>query len=341
MSIVYAIIVFGILIFIHELGHFLTAKAFGVKINEFSLGMGPKLLSKTRGDTAYSLRLLPIGGFVSMEGEDEPSGDPTAFNNKPVWQRIIIVCAGAAMNLILGFLIMLIIVASSKAVASTTVAEFRKGSTSDQTGLQAGDQILKMDQDKVHIYMDVVFALTLSDGEPMDILVKRDGEKVLLKDVQFPTSEVEGITTSNLDFYFTAADKNVGTVLYNAFYESTAMVKMVWKSFVGLVTGHYGLQQLSGPVGTTSAIGEAASAGLYSFLFLMGFISINLGVVNLFPLPALDGGRLLFLLIELVRRKPINAKYEGYVHFAGFILLMGLMIVVTFSDLCKLFGFGA
>ncbi len=338
MSIVYAIIVFGILIFIHELGHFLCAKAFKVKVNEFSLGMGPKLLSRTKGETAYSLRLLPIGGFVSMEGEDEPSGDPTAFNNKPLWQRIIVVSAGAVMNLLLGFLIMLLLVSSSKAIASTTVAEFREGSMSDQTGLQAGDQIVKMDQDNVHIYMDVVFALTLSDGEPMDIVVKRDGEKVLLKDVQFPTSEVEGITTSNLDFYFTAADKNVGSVMYNAFFESTAMVKMVWKSFVGIVTGHYGLQQLSGPVGTTTAIGQAASAGLSSFLFLMGFISINLGVVNLFPLPALDGGRLFFMLIELIRRKPINPKYEGYVHAAGFVLLMGLMVIITFSDIKRLLG---
>ena len=337
-TILETLLIVGILVFIHELGHFITARLNKVKVNEFALGMGPTLLkhqSKKSG-IVYAWRLLPIGGFVSMEGEDEDSDDENAFNKKKVWQRLIIVAAGALMNIILGFIIVLVIVSTSAQLGSTTVAAFNEGATSS-TKLQVNDQITAINGMHVSVDNDIIFGLLRDTDGAVDITVKRDGQKVVLESVPFVMDTAEdGTQLIQLDFKVYRSEKTVGNVLKQSVGRTTSIVKMVWLSLVDLVTGRFGFNQLSGPVGIGSAVGEATSQGWSSLGLLVAFITINLGVFNLLPLPALDGGRLIFLLIGLVRGRPVNPKYEGYVHAAGLIFFFALMIFVTVNDIFRL-----
>lgn len=335
VTILSVILIFGFIIFIHELGHFTVAKACGALVHEFSLGMGPALWKKQWGETTYALRLLPIGGFVAVEGEDEDSDNERAINRKPVWQRILFVGAGAFMNVLFGFILMVIIVANQELVSTTTIAQFQEGATSSQV-LQIGDEILEVNGAPVRIGNDIVFEFISVGSEPVDLTIIRDGETMLLEDVPFPMQTIDGITMASMDFLVYGQEKTVFSTLKEAWHMTTGVVKQVWDSFFKLVTGQYKMQQLSGPVGVSSAIGEAASLGMENLLLMVAFITINIGVFNLIPLPALDGGRLFFLLIEAVRGKPIPAKYEGFIHAAGLFLLMGLMLFVTFNDVVKL-----
>ena len=334
-----ALLVFGIMIFVHELGHYTMARIFHVTIREFALGMGPKILTRTSKKTgiAYSLRLFPIGGFVSMVGEDEASDDEGALNKKPVWQRMLITVAGAVMNLLLGFLIMCVLVCTSRYLSGTTVAQFTEGAVSSQTGLEVGDEILKIGGRNVHIADDLGYAIMHDAVEPVDVTVKRNGQTVVLPDVQFPTVIESGHAFGSPDFQVYGEEKNIGSVLYHSFYKSANTVTMIWESLIDLVTGRYGVEDLSGPVGVTGAISTAAKSGMPSLANMFVFISINLGIFNLLPLPARDGGRLVFQLIELIARRPVNPVIEGYIHFAGIVLLMLLMVVVTFKDILRLF----
>lgn len=335
------ILTLSLLILIHELGHFLTARAFGVAIKEFSIGMGPKILSKTskKSGIAFSLRLFPIGGFVAMVGEDEESDDENALNNKPVWQRMVITAAGATMNLLLGIILMAVVVTMSPAIGGTTVLRFtEENALSEQSGLKIGDEIVEVDGAKVHIASELAYEIMRNGTEPLDLKVRRDGELLVLKDVKFPTMVSDGIEFGMTDFVVLAIEKNVGNVIKQSFFRSVSTVKMIWQSLIDLVTGRYGLDQMSGPIGVTTAVSEAASASAIDFLYLVVVITVNLGIFNLLPLPALDGGRLLFQTIELIRRKPIKPELEGYVHFAGILLLMLLMIVVSLNDIIKLFA---
>ena len=335
VTILSVILNFGFILFIHALGHFTVAKACGALVHEFSLGMGPALWKKQWGETTYALRLLPIGGFVAVEGEDEDSDNERAINRKPVWQRILFVGAGAFMNVLFGFILMVIIVANQELVSTTTIAQFQEGATSSQV-LQIGDEILEVNGAPVRIGNDIVFEFISVGSEPVDLTIIRDGETILLEDVPFPMQTIDGITMASMDFLVYGQEKTVFSTLKEAWHMTTGVVKQVWDSFFKLVTGQYKMQQLSGPVGVSSAIGEAASLGMENLLLMVAFITINIGVFNLIPLPALDGGRLFFLLIEAVRGKPIPAKYEGFIHAAGLFLLMGLMLFVTFNDVVKL-----
>jgi regulator of sigma E protease len=336
-SIIVAVIVFGILIVIHELGHFVCAKLSGVKVNEFSLGMGPVLLKHKKGDTQYSLRLFPIGGFVSMEGEDKESSDEHSFNNIAVWKRIIIVCAGAFMNILLGFIIVCIIMASSSNLASTTISKFDNNSVSSKSGLQVGDQILRINGQKVNIYTDIIFDLVTQRSGTASVVVNRNHNTVNLESVKFPlVDDGNGGKVMNIDFSLKYEGKNVISVINHSFYWTIATVKLVWVTLIQLFGGNYTIKDLSGPVGVSAAMGKAASDGVMSLLVLVALITINLGVVNLLPLPALDGGRLVFLIIEAIRRKPVKPEVEGYIHFAGFVALMLLVVVVTFNDVSRL-----
>lgn len=340
VTIIIAILVFSFLIFFHELGHFLTAKWAGIRVNEFSIGMGPALFSFGKKETKYSIRLLPIGGYVSMEGEDEDSQDDRAFNKAPVLKRILVVAAGALMNILLGLIIMIVLTSQQSLIGTTTIAAFEEGAVSNQS-LQINDEILKINGMRTRIDNDVLFGLLRDQDGVMDITVRRDGEVIELKDVRFEMPEAEdGSSQIFLDFKVYGEEKTFFNTIGYAFNWTGSVVKMVVYSFLDLVTGQFQLNQLAGPVGVTAAIGESAAAGGSSLLLMVGFITINLGIMNILPLPALDGGRLVFLLIELVRRKPVPAKYEGYVHFAGFVLLMLLMVVVTFGDITRLFGGG-
>lgn len=343
LYIIPALLIFGVLILIHELGHFLTARAFGVTVHEFAIGMGPKIFTKvsSKTDIAYSLRLLPIGGFVSMEGENEESEDINAFHRKPVWQRIIITAAGAAMNLIIGILVMFILVAFQEYLPSNEIALFVPDENgfcyAENAGLQIGDRIIEVDGTGVHIADEVVYEIMRKGVNPVDVTVIRGGEKITLADVQFPVIVMQGTKFGNVDFKVSVEEKTALTVLKHAVFRSVSTIKMIWESLYDLVTGRYGAEAISGPVGVTKALGEAAQEGTSDFIYLAVVISMNLGVMNLLPLPALDGGRLLFQLIELIRRKPIDPNIEGYVHFAGLVLLMILMVVIAFKDIAALF----
>lgn len=337
-----AIFFFGLIIFVHELGHFITAKLSKVRVNEFAIGMGPTLFKIQKKETVYALRLLPIGGFVSMEGEDEESDAEGAFNQKPIWKRMIIVTAGAFMNLLLGILILSIFLSMQPVLGTTQISKFYEGAASEQTGLQIGDEILSINGMSVLTTFDISVGMMRDQDGVMDFTVRRNGEKVELQNVNFSTQEVEGRRITVHDFYILPAEKNVGTVIGGAFKWTFSVARLVWLSLFDLITGQYGFNELSGPVGTVALVGESAAQGFQSsegflnLLMLMAFITINVGVFNLLPIPALDGGRLFFLFIELVIRKPLNRKYEGMVNAIGLILLLGFMALVTMGDIIKL-----
>lgn len=380
-----AIFVFGIIILVHELGHFLMCKLMGVRVNEFAIGMGPKLLSFGKKETAYTLRLFPIGGFCAMEGEDEgaptPSAiggnadraeddggepalpdeeevpaepDPRAFPNKKVWRRILIVVAGAAMNLVLGYVLLVAYYgiftvpdASGKArFSSTIIASLPETAVSYQTGLRPGDEIVKIDGKHTVTDSDIVMIMQSDEDGIMDMTVRRavDGKKktVLLKGVQFQLEVGEnGKNRLIYDFKVLGIEKTVWSTLVQAGKMEYSVATMIWRSLGDLITGKYGINDLSGPVGTMDIIGDAVagantSEGMMTLIMLVVMITVNVGIFNLLPLPALDGGRLIFLLFEGIFRRPVPAKYEGMVHFIGLMLLLLLMVVVTFSDIWKI-----
>lgn len=331
------VLVFGALIFIHEFGHFITARLCGVRVREFAVGMGPTLISKVskKSGTKYGLRLLPIGGFVSMEGEDEASEDEKAFCNKSVPKRMIIVAAGAIMNLLLGFILMFILVFSQQSLASNVIAEFDDNALSSDK-LCVGDEILKIENTSVHIGDETVYEIMNQGYEPIDITVRRNGEIVVLEDVCFGTMEESGAVFGSMDFRVYAAERSLPNLLKHAFFRSTSTVKMVVDSLIGMLTGRFGMDAVSGPVGVAEVVGNAARASIQQLLYIVAVLSINLGVFNLIPFPALDGGRFLFLIIEGIRRKPVNKNVESYINFVGILILFAFMIFITCKDILQL-----
>ena len=331
------VLVFGVLIFIHEFGHFFTARRFGVTIKEFAIGMGPTLFSwkSKKYDTKYALRLLPIGGFVSMVGEDEESDDENAFCNKKVWKRMIIVAAGAVMNLVLGFLLVMLVVLLQGPIGSTTVARFEEGALS-QAQLQVGDEILAVDGTRVHSGNEVVYEIMNKGYEPIDIKVKRNGEKIVIEDVTFPTIEQDGAVFGDVDFKVLQEPRTFPNLMKQTLFRSVSAVKMIYDSLIGLFSGRFGIDAVSGPIGVAEAVGDAAKTGYLNFIYIVAVLTINLGVVNLLPFPALDGGRFVMLAIEGIRRKPFNRNVESYINFAGIIILFAFMIFVSFKDVIKL-----
>ena len=304
--------------------------------------MGPKLFTKVskKNGIAYSLRALPIGGFVAMEGEDEDSADENAFRSKPVWQRIVITAAGAAMNILVGMLVMLILVSTMKILPSNVIGAFAPDENgvcyAESAGLRIGDEIWAVNGTRTHIANEAIYEIMRDGLEPLDITVIRDGEKVVVEDVIFPTFVESGTRFGTVDFKVNPEKITPGVVLKHAFFRSTSTIKMIWQSLFDLLRGRYGMESISGPVGVTKALGEAAEQGTTDLVYLAVVISMNLGVMNLLPLPALDGGRLLFQFVELVRGRPVKAEFEGYVHFAGLVLLMILMAVIAVKDVISL-----
>lgn len=331
------LLVFGVMIFIHEFGHFITARLCGVAVKEFAIGMGPTLFSwnSKKYETKYGLRLLPIGGFVSMVGEDEESDDDKAFCNKKVPQRMIIVVAGAVMNLLLGIILMSIIVFSQEALPSNVIAAFDENAIS-QEQLQIGDEVIKVGNARVHTGEELVYEVMNKGYEPIDLTVKRNGEKIILEDVQFGTFSESGATFGSYDFKVKAEDRNFGSLIKHTFFRSVSTVKMVYDSLFGLITGRFGIEAVSGPVGVVEVVGDAAKMGWENLIYIVAVLTINLGVFNMLPFPALDGGRFLFLIIEAIRRKPINKNVESYINFAGIVILFAFMIFVTCKDILKL-----
>lgn len=345
INIILAVLVFGFLVLIHECGHYAFARLFGVAINEFSIGMGPKIFSHISKKTgiAYSLRALPVGGFVSMVGEDEESDDKNALTAKPVWQRMIIVAAGAVVNIIAGIIAMAILVAATETLSGTTIQNFGyfrsdavTYSSTEEQGLEIGDRITKINNTAVHIADDLRYEIMYNGNEPIDVTVVRDGENVVIENVTFSTVTESGITVGLADFSVASENKTVPNVLRHTVWRTISMMRSIFDSFKGLAVGRYTIDDMSGPVGIGTTLAEAAKESKTDFVYIAVLISINLGVVNLLPLPALDGGRLLFLVIELIRRRPVNRNVEGYIHFAGIVILMAFMLFITFKDIVKL-----
>ena len=385
-TILIAISVFGFLILIHELGHFISARIFKVKINEFSIGMGPRLFyydSKKTG-TRYSVAIFPFGGFVAMEGEnsaddgrEEYPGEKVAeyadvtlaleaeetqkaekeekkkansssrFDEKPAWQRLIITAAGAAVNIIAGFLIMLI-VTTFIVMPSTTVKSYVDDDgvpykdileydiSSQDSGLMPGDEIVAIDGKRVNIYDEMSYEIMRRGTEPITVTVERDGKRMEIKNVIFPTNEAQGQEFGVVDFDTVDIKKNPLNIVGYSFENSVLIVRMVWESLFDLITGRYSLAAISGPVGISGEIGAAARLGVIPLLYIVVVISINLGVMNLLPIPALDGGRIITLLIEIVTRKKIPAKVERIINGVGLALLLGLSAVVLIKDIIQL-----
>ncbi len=349
LLILIAILAFTFVVFVHEMGHFLMAKWCGIRVNEFAIGMGPRILKWGKKETTYSIRLFPVGGFCAMEGEDSQSDDKRAFGNQIVGKRMLVVCAGAFMNILLGFVLAIILSAQQPAFVSTRISAFaEEGSALEQAGISIGDQFYSINGYRIFSGTDLQFALSTADPNSVDFVMLRDGGQVTFHGVKLNTREMDGNVSPVLDFKVFPIEKNFATTAVNAGKDVVSTVRMVWSSLIGLVTGRFGFNQLSGPVGVAGAISEAASAGLQvsflaalnNILNIMMLITVNLGVVNLLPLPALDGGRFIFLLLEAIRRKPLNPKYEGWVHAAGFALLMAFMVVITFGDISRLLGWG-
>ena len=444
--IIIAVLLFELIIFCHEFGHFITAKKSGVQVNEFALGMGPKIFGFTKGETQYSLRLLPIGGYCAMEGEDEESDNPRAFNNAKVWKRMIIIVAGAFMNILLGFIMMFAIVVQAPAYSSTTVSAFSELSFSANSGLEVGDNIVSINGYGIWNSRDLSFAIGTSECKELDgsllsiyredcalslvslysefvysedskysdetvnklysammegsakinksqskdeakelmdksyaemnsiagvkayeipeieeretrkrytadIEVVRGGKNVKLEGVQFYTyleSEDAEKPSVAVDFYVEPIEKSFGTVLEQTGSQTVSTVRMVWSSLIGMVQGKFSLKDISGPVGITKAITQVASDGLKSsfldafnnILIMMMLITVNLGIVNMLPFPALDGGRFVFLIIEAVFHKPIPRKVEKIVNAVGLIILLVFIFLITIKDVWQLLPFG-
>jgi len=332
-----AVLLFLTLVIIHEFGHFIAAKLFKVKVNEFAVGFGPKLLAKKWGETTYKLNLIPLGGYCAMEGEDEESADDGAFCNKAPFKRFIIVVAGAVFNLIFGLIIVAVILAGQSTFTTTTVAKFHENAVSVNYGLQVGDVITHVDGRRMYTTNDLSYAFSGVENGTIDMVVKRNGESVTLNGVQFDHEEENGIDYIKVDFYVLAQEKNLGTFIGETFKTTFSYVRTIWFSLIDLITGKYGLSAMSGPVGLTVAIGSVAKQSLKNLLPIIALITVNLGVFNLLPLPALDGGRLVFILFEMIFRKKVPEKFEGVVHGIGFALLLILMLVVTAKDIWGLF----
>ncbi len=366
-----AVVVFGIIVVIHEGGHFAAAKATGVQVNEFAIGMGPKLFSWGKKETRYTLRLFPVGGFCAMEGEDAAGGaevkmresvisdNPRALNRKKVWQRVVITVAGAVMNLLLGFVLLCVYFGvctlpssdGNTYYAGTQISRLEETTPAYQSGLRAGDTVLKIDNKRVFTVMDMQSLLQDSDDAVFSMQVRREVDgaltEVTLPAVTFHReySEELGTYQLNYDFYVNPIKQTLGSTIVQSFKTECSVAVMVWRSLGNLLTGKYGLNELSGPVGTVDIIGDTVAGavqqeqwqlGLGSVLMLVVLLTVNVGVFNLLPFPALDGGRLLFLAWEGITRKPVPAKYEGVIHGIGFALLLLLIVIVTFSDVWKI-----
>ena len=413
IPIIIAILFFGVIILIHEFGHFIFAKLFGVKVNEFAIGMGPTLLKKQGKETKYALRLLPIGGFVSMEGEEEESDDGRAFCNQKTWKRMIIIAAGATFNIILGIIICFFLVGSDELVGTNQILQFYETAVSNQEGgLKAGDKIIEIDGKRVFSDYDISFLMQRNGSGTYSFVVERDGEKIELPEVHFARrtggnfSYAEDCTISSLsakikgfglkdgdkiisvngeevtkgeelisaigkdedytydfaverngerheftevklavvtvfDFVILGEDKNIANVTKNAFGYALSMGRMVYLSLFDLLRGQYGMNDIAGPIGTISVITDIAEESIATFdwsqmFMIMAMITINIGLFNLLPVPALDGGHLFFMVFELIFIKKIPQKYESYIHAAGLIILFGFMALISASDIWKL-----
>lgn len=361
ITILAALLVFSAVIAIHEFGHFTVAKLCGIQVNEFSIGMGPVLWKKNHKGTQYSLRALPVGGFVALEGEESPesqqaeaahtvqeqpapeteaSVQPTGvpLNEAPVWQRALVMVAGAVMNFVLGFVVLVILIAAqNEPITSKTIYAIQDGALCGQTGLQAGDKVLAVNGRRCFVANDILYELVRTQSYSADFTVLRNGQKVHLPRVQFDTWQDEkGETHMSIGFSVYGLEKTPGNVLREAGNSVLYYGRIVFTSLVDLVRGRESINNLSGPVGIVSAIGQAASYGWQDLLEMLALITVNLGILNLLPFPALDGGKVVFLVIEGVTGHTVPEKLQSVLTLATFGLLFGLMLFATYNDILRL-----
>ena len=342
-TVLIAVLVFGGLVFIHEFGHYIFARIFKVTIEEFAIGMGPRLVWYTSKKTniTYSLRMIPIGGFVAMIGEEGESSDPNSFDKKPSWQRFIITVAGAAVNITAGFIAMAILT-SMIYLYGTQVRDFytpeesKSEISSQDSGLMIGDEIIRVNGKKVDIYDELSYEIMRNGNKPVELTIIRDGEVMVLRDVVFPIDKASGQEFGVLDIKPFAVDRKLGNIVKFSWEKSILIVRMCWESIIDLIRGRYSLEAVSGPVGISGAIGDAAKKGPLNLLYLVSMISINLGIMNLLPIPALDGGRMIFLLIEMISRRRLPKKIEDTINAVGLFLLLGLSFVIMIKDIFTL-----
>lgn len=355
-----ALLIFGAVIAIHEFGHFAMAKLCGVQVNEFSIGMGPALIKTYRKGTQYTLRLLPVGGFVALEGEESPestqaeggnedaapaippevlaqrTGKP--LNEAAVWQRMLVMAAGAVMNFVLGFVVLLLLISlRSEPITSKVIYAVEDNALCGQTGLQAGDEIVAVNGRHCFVANDMLYELMRTESYRAAFTVRRDGKLVELPDVQFDTwQDAQGQTHMTLGFTVYGLKKTPKNVLKEAANSVIYYGRIIYTSLADLLRGRESINDLSGPVGIVTAIGQAASYGWEDVFELLALITINLGVLNLLPFPALDGGKIVFLLIEAVTGHAVPEKIQGSLTVAAFALLFGLMLFATYNDIVRL-----
>lgn len=345
-SVIFAIFIFSFLIFVHEFGHFITAKLSGVQVNEFAIFMGPAIWKKQKGETLYSIRTIPIGGYCAMEGEDTETDNPRSFQKAAWWKRLIILLAGAFMNFVAALLILAVIYAPAEGFVAPIIDSFEDYCTIDgENGLQVGDRFVEVDGEKIYLYSDFSMMLALNPGDVHDIVVERNGQLVELKDFYLERHEVtqkDGSKSMLLGFAFGTEEATLGSRIGFIWNTAIGWIRTTRLSLQMLLTGKAGLADMQGPVGIVgtmtdvAASSETALDAILNLLFFGAYIAVNLAVMNLLPIPALDGGRAVALLIttaiEAITHKKLNPKYEGYVHAAGMILLLGLMAVILFKD---------
>ncbi|MDR2671657.1 MAG: site-2 protease family protein [Oscillospiraceae bacterium] len=351
VSVLLLILILGVLITAHEFGHFITAKLSGIRVHEFAIGMGPKLWKKRKGETLYSLRAFPIGGFCALAEDEEPDpNDPRAFPNAKRHRRALVLAAGSLMNFLAGLLLLVVINLPVSWYVDTKLSGTMPGfAFAGEDGFLPGDRIVNINGHAIYVNADIQFFLSLGAGEPFDITLARDGRQLTLRDLPLTRSVPDETGTLRYGFYFEPLPATLGVKLQQAWYGAVDNVRLVWVSLGDLIGGRARVDDLMGPVGMGGVVNdivqdETATVGVKTMglLNLAAFLAINLATMNLLPLPALDGGRLFFLAIDallaLTRRKPLNPKYEGYIHAAGMILFFGLMIFVFFNDILRLFG---
>ena len=342
IKIIIALLVFMVVVVVHEFGHFIFAKRAKIKVNEFSVGMGPKIFGKQKGETLYSIRALPLGGFCAMEGEDEEEEEQEQdidfsqrghFNGATIGGRILTIFAGPFFNFILAFVILFALF-GIRGHQTTTIASIQDNSIAQKYGIEVGDKIVNIGDNKINSWKDIQTSLSKLDKEETTIKVIRNGQEKEIK-VKFENSneKVLGVTSKLERNLFVSIRETFNTFFY--------FIGTMFDILRQLFTGKVGVGQLSGPIGVVGAISSAASNGIYSLLYITAFLSVNLGFINLLPIPALDGGRLVFLFIELILGRPVSRSKEGLIHTIGFIFLMGLILFVSFKDVIRLGIFGA
>ncbi len=348
MSIIFAILIFSFLIFVHEFGHFITAKLSGVQVNEFSIFMGPVIWKKQKGETLYSIRCIPIGGYCAMEGEDKDTDNPRSFQKAAWWKRLIILVAGSGMNFIAGILIMVLVFLPAQQFIMPTISNIEAGSLiGGEGGLQVGDTFLEIDGEKIYVQSDFSTILSLNPGEVHDIVVERNGEKVVLENFEMKTTIFGNEETPRYGFSFSVEDATFGSKLDYAWKNVLNAGRIVRLSLQMLFNGEAGVSDLTGPVGIMGQMSDMAEQSetwvdaLLNMLYFGGFIAINLGIMNLLPIPALDGGRVFALLITTaivkITGKSVNPKIEGYIHGVGMIILLAFMAFIMFKDVFMIF----